>query len=78
MGDNDRREILFMAMDAAIRSAGRASRNAVHELVIDCHWTTIERALAGRLINERLISAKAGRWRAASDARRLRRHEAGG
>jgi hypothetical protein len=57
-GNNDRREILFMAMDEAIRSAGRDSRNAVHDLVIDCHWTTISAPWLERLVNERLIRAK--------------------
>jgi len=57
-GENDRREILFMAMDAAIANAGQASRAAVHDLVIDCHWTTLNAIWLDRLINERLIRAR--------------------
>lgn len=56
---NDRRSILFTAMDAAILSAGRDSRDAVHNLVIDCHWLPDENpAWLDRLINLNMIRAR--------------------
>lgn len=51
----DPRGLRFKALDDAIRSAGRASQEAVHNLVVDHHWFPLEnpawldRLIAGRL-----------------------------
>jgi hypothetical protein len=73
---NDRREVLFMAMDAAILSAGRASFDAVHSLVIDCHWLPDDNPpWLERLINVSMIragQAVIGQLPQAGDAERLK------
>src|SRR4051812_43647133 len=48
----------FQALDAAVQSAGRASYDAVHSLVVDPHWFPEEGpAWLDRLINARLAAA---------------------
>lgn len=73
---NERLEILFLAMDAAIGNAGRSSRDAVHNLVIDCHWIPDDNpAWLDRLINERMIrnrQAAVGQLPMQGDIDRLR------
>lgn len=52
----DPRGETFRRLDDAIRSAGRASYDAVHSLVLDHHWFPHENpAWLDRLINERLL-----------------------
>lgn len=47
----------FQALDAAVKSAGRASYDAVHSLVVDHHWFPEESpAWLDRLVNARLAA----------------------
>ena len=66
----------FQAMDATVKSAGRASYDAVQGLVVDFHWFPEENpAWLDRLINARLAAAgrsTAGELPREGDAERLK------
>ena len=66
----------FQALDATIKSAGRASYDAVHSLVVDPHWFPEENpAWLDRLIDSRLAATgrtEAGPLPRAGDAERLK------
>jgi hypothetical protein len=66
----------FQALDAAVKSAGRASYDAVQSLVVDQHWFPEENpAWLDRLINARLAAAGravAGELPRDGDAERLK------
>jgi hypothetical protein len=66
----------FRALDDIVKSAGRASCDAVHSLVIDHHWfPEVNPAWLDRLINARLAAVKrtvSGELPRAGDAERLK------
>ncbi len=54
-----RGERLFNALDQAVTDTGHASRQAVQELTVDCHWFPMDDPpWLARLINERLLRAR--------------------
>jgi hypothetical protein len=71
----DSRGERFNAIDRAIRDAGRASADAVHALVIDCHWFPDDNPpWLDRLINLRLLAKGrpvAGQLPVAGDEQKL-------